>query len=177
MKIICVNGYARSGKDSFCDAIFYNRGLVYPFSTIDEIKKVALQFGWDGKKDAKGRKLLSDLKDCLTEYDNLPTKYIIEQIKVRLDIIQEKEIYNNVIFLVQMREPKEIKYWKENYGAKALLITRPNSEKEWGNHADDEVLNAEYDYVLENISDLKTWEMKSIEFIDEVRKEEWESHV
>ena len=24
MKIICVNGYARSGKDSFCDAAFYN---------------------------------------------------------------------------------------------------------------------------------------------------------
>ena len=177
MKIICVNGYARSGKDSFCDAAFYNRGLVYPFSTIDEVKRLARQFGWDGKKDAKGRKLLSDLKDCLTEYNNFPTKHIIEQIKVRLDIIQEGEIYDNVIFLVQMREPKEIEYWKENYGAKALLITRPNSEKEWGNHADDEVLNASYDYVLENTSDLEDWKLKSIKFIDRIRKENWESYV
>ena len=177
MKIICVNGYARSGKDSFCDAAFYNRGLVYPFSTIDEIKRLASQFGWDGKKDAKGRKLLSDLKDCLTEYNNFPTKHIIEQIKVRLDIIQEGEIYNNVIFLVQMREPKEIEYWKENYNARALLITRPLKDVKWGNHADDNVLNADYDYVLVNDKGLDEWKVKSINFIDKIRKENWESHV
>lgn len=177
MKIICVNGYARSGKDTFCDAVFYNRGLVYPYSTIDEIKRLALQFGWDGKKDAKGRKLLSDLKDCLTEYNNFPTKYIIEQIKVRLEILEDKKLHDDVVFLVQMREPEEIKQWKDDYGARALLITRPEMEKEWGNHADDNVLKADYDYILENTGDLKTWELKSIEFIDKIKKEKWESHI
>lgn len=177
MKIICVNGYARSGKDTFCNFAFYNRGTVYPFSTIDEIKKIALQFGWDGQKDAKGRKFLSDLKDCLTEYNDFPTNYIITQIKRHLTIFRDEELYDGAIFLVQMREPKEIKRWKEEFGAKALLITRPDSEKEWGNHADDEVLNAEYDYKLENDSDLKDWELKTINFIDNVRKEKWESHL
>ena len=82
MKIICVNGYARSGKDTFCNFAFYHRGLVYTYSTIDEVKKLAKKIGWDGEKDAKGRKFLSDLKDCLTEYNDLPNRYILKQIQI-----------------------------------------------------------------------------------------------
>lgn len=174
MKIICVNGYARSGKDTFCNMAFFNRGLVYYYSTIDEVKKFAKILGWDGKKDEKGRKLLSDLKDCLTEYNDLPNKYVLAQIKRKLSIIIDPD---NSIFLVQMREPKEIKQWCKNYNAKSLLIRRPAIEKKWGNHADDGVLTNEYDYTIYNDSTIEDLKEKTIDFIDKVRKEDWESYI
>ena len=177
MKIICVNGYARSGKDEFCNYAFTNRGLVYPFSTIDKVKQIATDLGWDGVKDKKGRKFLSDLKDCLTEYNDLPSRYIIAEIDNRMSVIDD-EYYDDVVFLVQMREPEEIKRWKEMYDARALLIQRPSFGGDWGNHADDNVLLGEYDYELNNDGSLKEWEDKTIKFIDMVRKEkDWESHV
>lgn len=176
MKIICVNGYARSGKDTFCDYAFYKRGLVYNYSTIDGVKKIAEVIGWDGKKDEKGRKFLSDLKDCLTSYNDYPTQSIITDIRNRNSVIDE-ECYDAIIYLVQMREPEEIKRWKEDYGARALLIQRPGFGGDWGNHADDDVLLGEYDYKLDNNGSLKEWEEKTIEFIDMIREENWESRV
>lgn len=177
MKIICVNGYARSGKDTFCEYAFVNRGLVYNHSTIDIVKKIAVDIGWDGVKDEKGRKFLSDLKDCLTEYNDLPTQCVLRQIRTKLSIVLDEENHDDTIFLVQMREPEEIKRWKEDYGARALLIQRPSFGGDWGNHADDDVLLGEYDYKLDNNGSLKEWEDKTIEFIDMIRKENWESHV
>ena len=176
MKIICVNGFARSGKDSFCNYAFYNRGMVYPYSTIDEIKLIATRLGWDGVKDAKGRKLLSDLKDCLTAYNDIPTQHLLKQMKARLSIFKYEEA-KDVIFLVQMREPEEINRWKKEFGARSLLISRPNVETEWGNHADDNVLQANYDYYLINTEGLDEWEDQAIAFIDRIRKEDWESHI
>ena len=176
MKILCVNGMARSGKDTFCKIAFHNRGMVYSFSTIDEVKQIAMNLGWDGKKDEKGRKFLSDLKDCLTEYNDLPSQSVLKQIERQLSIIDD-EYYDAVIFLVQMREPEEIKRWKYNYNAKALLVSRPGIKEHWGNHADDNVFDGEYDYVLVNDSDLDKWQKQTIDFIDMIREENWESNI
>lgn len=174
MKIICVNGYARSGKDTFCKIAFRERGLVYYYSTIDEVKKFAKILGWDGKKDEKGRKLLSDLKDCLTEYNDLPNKYVLTQIRRKLSVVIDPD---NSIFLVQMREPEEIKQWSKEYGARSLLINRPGTEKTWGNHADDNITVNKYDYIIYNDGSIEDLRTKTINFIDTIRKEEWESYI
>lgn len=176
MKIICVNGYARSGKDTFCNFAFYDCGLVYPYSTIDEVKRIASQLGWDGEKDEKGRKFLSDLKDCLTAYNDFPTQNLLEALRKRMTVFKY-DTAADVIFLVQMREPEEIKRWKNEFGARALLISRPGVATDWGNHADDNVLDADYDYYLINCEDLSEWEDKTVAFIEKIRNENWESHI
>ncbi len=181
MKIVCVNGMARAGKDLFCDYAFRNRGLVYVYSTIDKIKEIARQIGWNGEKDEKGRKFLSDLKDAMTDYDDLPRKYVLEEIKNRMDIIgygHEGEIWgHDAVFLVHMREPKEIEKWENEHGARSLLINRKEADRQWNNHADDEVYNHMYHYVLDNNGTKEDLERTAIRFIDDIREEDWESHL
>ena len=179
MKILIVNGFPRSGKDLFCEAAFFHRGLVYPMSTIDEVRGLAKILGWDGKKDEKGRKFLSDLKDAMTEYNDLPREFILKQIKEKCDLLNLQLLMgaHSAIFLVQAREPKEIKRWVEENNAKTLCIYRTGLDKTWGNHADDDVLSYEYDYYLVNSGTIEEWGQKTCEFIDMIRKEEWESHI
>ena len=178
MKILCVNGSPRVGKDLFCKYAYENRGMVYSYSTIDEVKKLALQLGWDGQKDAKGRKFLSDLKDALTTYSDLPRKYVLEQIEQILTLYKRSD-NSDVIFLVQMREPAEIERWKNLHGARSVCITRDDATMvtEWGNHADDETMFYHYDYYLTNASNKEAWKEKSVNFIDKIRKEKWESRI
>ena len=179
MKILIINGLPRSGKDTFCETAYYNRGLVYPISTIDRIKQIALFAGWSGEKDAKGRKLLSDIKDALTLYNDLPRNYVLDYIRTKTDWLDNTFMVgsNDAIFLVQSREPEDIKRWKELNGAKSLYISREDVQQVWGNHADDNAADYGYDYYLTNNGTIFEWEQKTVEFIDKIRNEKWESHV
>ena len=179
MKILIVNGAPRSGKDTFCEAAFYGRGLVYPISTIDRIKQIALFAGWSGEKDAKGRKLLSDIKDALTLYNDLPRNYVLDYIRTKTEQLDDTIMLGSdeAIFLVQSREPADIKRWVEENGAKALYITREDTEQHWGNHADDNGWDYNYDYFLENNDTELEWEEEAVRFIDMIRRENWESHI
>ena len=179
MKILIVNGLPRAGKDTFCEAAFYGRGLVYPISTIDRIKQIALFAGWSGEKDAKGRKLLSDIKDALTLYNDLPRNYVLDYIRTKTKQLNDTIMLGSdeAIFLVQSREPADIKRWQEENGARALHISREGVEQHWGNHADDEVDLYIFDYYLENNGTLLEWEEKAVEFIDKIRKERWQSRI
>ena len=179
MKILIVNGAPCSGKDTFCEAALYNRGLVYPISTVDRIKQIALFAGWSGEKDAKGRKLLSDIKDALTLYNDLPRNYVLDYIRTKAEQLDTTIMFGSdeAIFLVQSREPADIKRWVEENGAKALYITREDTEQHWGNHADDNSWDYNYDYFLENNDTELEWEKEAVRFIDMIRRENWESHV
>lgn len=179
MKILVINGIGRVGKDLFCEYAQNNCSFIYPISTIDRIKQIALFGGWSGEKNAKGRKLLSDLKDVFEEYNDLPHQFVLGFIENRvhnLDLL-DMVASDNAIFLVHSREPKDIQRWVEENGARALLIRRDEVEKEWGNHADDEVENYQYDYYLENNGTLEDWEKQTVKFIERLRMENWESHV
>ena len=60
-EIIIINGSGGVGKDTFiamCDKYTYTKN----YSSVDEIKCVARQLGWNGGKTEKDRKFLSDLK-------------------------------------------------------------------------------------------------------------------
>ena len=175
MKLLVVNGAPRVGKDLFCYYAFINRGLVYPISTIDWVKEIALSIGWDGVKDERGRKFLSDLKDITSVYDDLPRKHVLEEIQNCCEAIGDNQ--KDAIFLIQAREPEDIKRWVEEHDAKTLFIYREGLNRTWGNHADDEVGNYEYDYYLNNGLDKFYWETRTVEFIDEIRREKWESHL
>ena len=73
LKVLAINGAPGSGKTTFENMLAKEMGRYYDSrSTIDLVKQVAKLCGWDGTKDLKSRKFLSDLKDLLTEYNDAP---------------------------------------------------------------------------------------------------------
>lgn len=140
-KIIVINGAATVGKSTFVSLCHEIDPRVIETSTVDFVKEIALQAGWDGIKDQKGRRLLSDIKDALERYDDVPNKKIDEFIQSHPD---------NIIF-VNAREPHNIAYYQKKYDAISVLVINPNVEAVQGNHADEEVYNYEYyDFTIHN---------------------------
>lgn len=180
MKILIINGKPRTGKSTFCNVAMQKRGLVYSYSTIDEIKKIATQLGWNGEKDEKSRKFLSDLKDAMTAFNDRPHQRIIEEIKKKCEKYKDTpEIMNRMIFLVQSREPDDIERWQKENNAKAILVRSNNelTDKVWSNHADDDVYDCAYDYIIDNMETLDEWKETIGRFMEQIGKEKWESHI
>ena len=185
MKIICINGQGGVGKDSFVNFCGSERQGVFNYSMVDKIKVIARRAYWDGSKDLRDRKFLSDLKDLLDEYSDFSFRDVEERIGSSLKYynrcwrdfskgdlqLEPKE----PIFFVHAREPKDLKRWKDEHGARALLIQRPNIEGVYGNHADDQVFNYSYDYTLYNTGTLDELYELAQRFIEQIREEKWES--
>ena len=83
MSIYIVNGAPGAGKTTFENNVEKITGdrFCYILSTITPITEIARNVGWNGTKDLKSRKFLSDLKDLLTEWNDYPFKYICEEVK------------------------------------------------------------------------------------------------
>ena len=149
-KIFVINGRPESGKTTFeryCKKILedknYSVGII---STIDPIKDIAVTLGWNGRKDNKGRKFLSDLKDALEDYCDYSFNYIKD--------IAESGEYD--FLFVDSREPPQIKMFCDDLNAESILIKRYLlDDKKYSNHADIEVENYNYDIVALNIGTLE----------------------
>ena len=164
--LIVINGAGGVGKDTLCD-FASKKFKVKNISSITPIKEIAAMCGWDGKKDNKARKFLSDLKNLCVEYNDYPTVWA----KKKYDefITSDEEI-----MFVHIREPEEIKKFVDATGgaAKTLLIrggSRMSSEK-YGNASDDGVENYNYDYYFLNDKALAEAETEFIKFIEEILK-------
>ena len=157
MKIFVVNGFPGSGKTTFegivGDTIGWHRCLAY--SSVSFVKIIAQACGWNGEKTPKDRKFLSDLKDLLTEWDDVPYKKMKEVID-RLGAAEKENGGDELIVFIDIREPDEIARICEDFDAKSVLIMRPDVEsKEQSNHADEQILNYEDDCVIYNGTDLE----------------------
>ena len=71
--VIVINGAGGVGKDTLCD-LAAKHFKVRNISTITPIKELASMCGWDGRKDDKSRKFLSDMKRLTVEYNDFPNK-------------------------------------------------------------------------------------------------------
>ena len=154
--VIIINGKPRSGKDKFCEyaAEYMGDILVENISSIDVVKHFAYMFGWDGSKTPENRKMLSDFKDFLSRYFNLPFKYITDNIKL--------DRKSKFIF-VHVREPDEIKKLRKwcldnSYECITLFIKRNNNE-DISNHADQNVGNYIYDLYVSNNKSLDEYKI------------------
>lgn len=163
MRVVIINGRGGSGKDTVCNM---TRELVgdkcVSVSTVDVIKDLAEMmfvicgYGWDGKKDAKGRRLLAQLKDAWQEYDEGPRKYVIDKVNMIGSVWK-----NDGVVFIHSREPHDIQELKvalADHSPVTLLVTRPGIG-DYGNHADDEVDCYDYDYEIGNtgsLDDLRT---------------------
>ena len=180
VKVCVVNGKPGVGKSEFerqCAAQcnFFNRvnGFVPGYllrvnitSTVDFVKEVARFCGWDGVKTLENRKFLSDLKDLLTEWNDIPYKMIVEHIK-SLPVSQDWLVF------VDCREPAEIQKLKERLNATTVLIRREEVENnEVSNHADSDVFYYDYDLTIYNNSDIIHLEDEARKFIEYMKKEE-----
>lgn len=155
MRVVVINGAGGVGKDlfvAFCASIL-GPDKVKNYSTVDYVKAVAAHIGWDGTKDDKNRKFLSELKRVLTEWDDIPyrrTRIEIEDFEEKMYKMGGKYAENSVMF-IHCREPKEIERFAEEFNAETLLIRRELAEeKNWENASDKGVLDYPYDYVVRN---------------------------
>lgn len=148
--VVIINGSAGVGKDTFV-AICNSFCKVMNYSSIDEIKRLAKLIGWDGNKDEKGRKLLSDLKVAMSDYCDLP----FQSMKNKYEEFIKSDA--DILFL-HIREPEEIARAVNEFNAITLLIKNKNVKQITSNMADANVYDLNYDAVVDNsrtLNDLK----------------------
>lgn len=181
--IIMINGSGGCGKSTFCTFCreFTNElrytghwskfgalpPVVVELSTIDYVKGIAKETGWDGKKDEKGRAYLSSLKDAMEEYDHIPSKKVLESIIKAWTLSKNNLTY---LFFVNIREPENMQYFSalchdKGWPCSSLLVTNPNVPIITTNHADSNVSNYNYNYYISNEGTLKDLRKKAEEFI------------
>ena len=170
MKIFIVNGYPESGKDTFIDmCLEYLGNNGFKYSTIDAVKEYAKQIGWDGKKDDRGRALLSDLKNALEKYNNFSHINVREFIGRTLYTgAKNGESLDNYVFFIIVREPEQIRALLNEYkNSKSIIIKRGLVEKkEYSNDADKKVECFTYDYIISNDGTLDDLKETVIEFLN-----------
>ena len=151
-QIYIINGCAGVGKDTFVSMVDkvlkdeYNE-QVMNYSSIEPIKEIAMQIGWTGEKTEKDRKFLSDLKDLLTGYCELSMNRMIDAVT---EFVTSPKCENATMLFLHIREPNEIKRAANLFNAKTILIKNDKIKKVTSNHADKDVFNYEYDYVIHN---------------------------
>ena len=167
MKYFIINGRPRSGKDTFVNFCLEELGAFGKLiSTVDFVKKIAIKCGWDGTKDSKNRKFLSDLKDLFSKFNDMPFNTTIKKVK---EIIDEYDYYdikeNSYIIFIHVREPEEILRLVTKLNAVTLLIKRENNEI-ISNHADSLVNDYTYDYTILNTGTLEELKKQVHQFLN-----------
>lgn len=169
MKIFIVNGKSASGKSTIekmiCNIAKENNEKIKILSTIDYVKDIAKTFGWNGEKEKKDRKMLSDLKDLLTEWNDIPHKVINRN-------IEKAQLDGYTAVFIDSREPADIKRFVEEYNAITILIERWEKDFIVGNHADDNVYDYNYDCYINNTRGLEELRQEAQIFYDCFIKEE-----
>lgn len=173
--VVIINGQPTSGKSTFvhlCQQV-HSPYTVYEYSTIDFVKSIATECGWDGTKTPKNREFLSNLKDILTKWDDVPFKKSLDQIKNIYDFgwfsVRRKK--QETLIFIHCREPEEIQRFKDELGddCVSLLIRRPTVENNnQSNHADANVFYCKYDYEIMNNDSLEQLEEKAKNFLMEL---------
>lgn len=158
--VIIINGTGGSGKDTFVQFVSkYSR--VTNFSSVDKVKSIATIIGWNGQKNEKDRKFLSDLKRLTTEYNDMP----FNSIKEAFNIFKNSD---NEILFIHIREPEEIKRAVITFDAKSLLVKRIGLKNISSNSSDADVDNYDYDFIIENDT-LENLDNKALQFVKKLK--------
>lgn len=152
-KVIVINGNGGVGKDKFVEFCQELNDHIHQISTVDFVKEIAKDCGWNGSKAPEDRKFLSDLKDLLEAWGDVPNKKVEEYID-SVSIIKKNCNFPSTVF-VHAREPHNIQYYKDKYNAITVLVLNNHVEQVTSNHADMEVYDFAYDYIIDNNGDLE----------------------
>lgn len=168
--VIVINGKGGVGKDTICD-IASELFHVTNISAITPIKQIATTCGWNGEKDQKARKFLSDLKRLLIEYNDLPNRYLVNEYE------EFKRAQTSDILFVHIREAYQISDFLNRIDGKYItLLVRSGrssiSDVVYGNASDDDVEQYRYDYVFENDCDKSKLYASVHQYFSKLLKEE-----
>ena len=168
-QIFVINGSGGVGKDTFVELVSVELNdilkrfhTVVNFSSVDRVKEIAREIGWDGKKTEKDRKFLSDLKVLSSNYCDMPFQSMKNKIE---EFIRSDE--GQILFL-HIREPEEIERVVREFDAKTLLIVRDSVMHITSNMADKNVFDYSYDFVIENKGTIEELKDKARQFANEV---------
>lgn len=170
MSVYIINGSPGSGKSTFCQKVIdiVGKNWGYELSTVDLVKEIATDLGWNGEKTLKNRKFLSDLKDLLTEWNDIPFKHTKKQVRLIKEYFDNFNLDSDeAAIFINCREPEEIERLKQALNAKTILIRRDKAENNpVSNHADANVLNYKYDIEICNNGDLRELAYLALDFIE-----------
>jgi len=166
VRVICVNGLSRSGKDSFIRFV-KDRAYSVTHSTIDTVKSALIETGMlhPFNKTEKERAFLTAVKQAWIEYSDGPFKEVLEKVK---DIERTYKFMNNIdhVFLfVQVREPSEMMKLAKHFwdSITTVLVERTGIEVQPG---DEDVYEWNYDFFVKNDGSLEDLEKEADRFIN-----------
>lgn len=189
-KVVIINGKPQSGKDTFCK---YAQGYcdddesanTLIISSVDPLKEMLTQLGWDGTKTDKIRDMLMDMKQLWVQNQDGPTMFLFNNI---LEFHKACTGEDNIVF-VHIREPEEIKklvnaltgFESMGIDVISLLVIRESGEDTPNQPAgtrrsDDEALinSYEYDVTINNDGDLIRLQELAAEFVDKLLEDKYE---
>ena len=189
-KVVIINGKPQSGKDTFCK---YAQGYcdddesanTLIISSVDPLKEMLTQLGWDGTKTDKIRDMLMDMKQLWVQNQDGPTMFLFNNI---LEFHKACTGEDNIVF-VHIREPEEIKklvnaltgFESMGIDVISLLVIRkggedtPNQPAETRRSDDETFINSyEYDVTINNDEDLIKLQELAAEFVDKLLEDEYE---
>lgn len=169
--IVIVNGYPRSGKDTFVDfagEYFTRLGWkAYAMSSIDFIKKITSDNGISEEpKTPEKRALWADLKAAFEKYDRLVSRKTMARMQDQMFACpREKQIG-----FIHVREPDSITFMKTLATDEfvTIFIDRLAAERVTSNTSDMEVENFTYDHIIQNNSDLDALKLIAQRFAHEI---------
>lgn len=189
-KVVIINGKPQSGKDTFCK---YAQGYcdddesanTLIISSVDPLKEILTQLGWDGTKTDKIRDMLMDMKQLWVQNQDGPTMFLFNNI---LEFHKACTGEDNIVF-VHICEPEEIKklvnaltgFESMGIDVISLLVIRkggedtPNQPAETRRSDDEALINSyEYDVTINNDEDLIKLQELAAEFVDKLLEDEYE---
>lgn len=161
-KIFIINGQNESGKDSFVKFICnYDKKITekdrITYTAFDErVKNIAEKCGWHNEKTSRARAFLNDLEALLEAYNDLPYQSIVQTIKMNELVYDNNKNLIKPFLFINVKKPKDIDRLKKDFDCTTILIKRGDSE--CYNEEVDNILNYQYDFVIENdrtLEDLK----------------------
>lgn len=189
-KVVIINGKPQSGKDTFCgfaqgycdDDESANTLII---SSVDPLKEMLAQLGWDGTKTDEIRDMLMCMKQLWVQNQDGPTMFLFNNI---LEFHKACTGEDNIVF-VHIRELEEIKklvnaltgFESMGIDVISLLVIRESGEGTPNQPAgtrrsDDEALinSYEYDVTINNDGDLIRLQELAAEFVDKLLEDEYE---
>lgn len=126
MKVLCISGKARSGKDTvgdiFKEILTKNNYKVLVIHYADLLKWICTKFfGWNGVKDLAGRSLIQYVGTDIVR--NQDPDYWVNFVIGFLRMFNDEWDY---AIIPDCRFPNEIELIKQNFDAYSIRIERPN---------------------------------------------------